>query len=282
MGPGPEVNRTVPADGDGRRSLLHRDVGQSGVDPDDTEARREGVNDRPEVRERQRGDGERVKVSDPDRPGHPLDVEPLAQLRSEVLPLGGRPGLGGTVGLGHEEHGAVEPGHRRGQKRHRRREVDVDTEVSGDPVEYLVDVEQPDRRLELGRAPPIVPLERMVAEIDQPVCAGHRWECLLVHATGETGDPFGKARLRVRPCHQPGLVTPSATVGDQSLDDRERNDQVPEPEGNRRHVDPGHLLSGPRRRSDRPVPTRRTPGAARRTCCSARSVRLPGDRCTRR
>ena len=89
----------------------------------------------------------------------------------------------------------VEPGHQRGQQRRRGREVGVDAEVTGDPVKDLVDVERPDRRLELGGAPPIVPLERMVAQIDHPVSAGHRSECLLVDAAGETGDPFGKARL---------------------------------------------------------------------------------------
>ena len=128
----------------------------------------------------------------------------------------------------------------------------------------------------------MVPLERMVAQIDDPVSAGHSWKCFLVDAAGEPGDPFGKARLGGRPRHQPGLVTGTPTVGNQSLDDRERDHQVPEPEGDRCHVDPGHLLSGLRRPSDRPVPTRRRPGAARRTCCSARSVHLPGGGCTRR
>ena len=109
----------MPADGDGRRSLLRGDVGQPGVDPDDTEARREGVNGCPGVRDRQRGDVERIEVSERGRPGNPLDVETPAQLCSKRLPLGGRPDLGGAVGLGHEEYGAVESGHRRGQKRRR-------------------------------------------------------------------------------------------------------------------------------------------------------------------
>ena len=87
----------------------------------------------------------------------------------------------------------------------------------------------------------------MVAQIDQTVRAGHCWECSLVHTASETGNPFGKKRLRDRARHEPGLVPLSGTIGDQGLDDRERNHQVPEPEGNRRHVDPGHPLSGRRR-----------------------------------
>ena len=119
MGPGPEVHRTRPADGDSRHSLLRGDVGQPGVDPDYTVARREGINDRPGVRERQRGDGELAQVFAPDGPCHPPDVEARAELSGKRLPLGGWPGLGRTVCLSHEENGAVEPGHLRRQKRHR-------------------------------------------------------------------------------------------------------------------------------------------------------------------
>ena len=69
--PGPDVGRTVPADGDRRRSLLHGDVGQPGVDPDDPATRREGVDGRPGARERQRGDGERGRGLPPRASGSP-------------------------------------------------------------------------------------------------------------------------------------------------------------------------------------------------------------------
>ena len=123
--------------------------------------------------------------------------------------------------------------------------VGIDAEVAGNPVKDLVDVERPDRLLEVGRAPPMVPLERMVAQIDYPLSAGQGRKCFLVDAAGEPWDPFGKAGLGDRSRHQPGLVTGTPTLGNQSLDDRERHHQVPEPEGDRCHVDPGHLVSGP-------------------------------------
>ena len=57
-----------------------------------------------------------------------------------------------------------------------------------------------------GVAPPVVSLERMVAQVDEPVSARESRELFLVDASGQSGNPFGQARLGSRPRHQPGLV----------------------------------------------------------------------------
>ena len=87
VGPRPEVHRAMPADGDSWRSLLRCNMGQPGVDPDDTAARREDVDRCPGVRDRQRS-GRRVDRGLRERPtGSPAGRRNAGAAVQQAIPI---------------------------------------------------------------------------------------------------------------------------------------------------------------------------------------------------
>ena len=130
-----------------------------------------------------------------------------------------------------------------GLERLGRGDVGRDPEVGADASKDVVDVERAERSLELGRPPPVVALQRVVAEVDEPASAGGGVERLLVHAPSEPPDARRQPLLRGRAGDQPGLVAGAGTVGDQGLDRRQRDHEIAQPEGDGGHEHPAHRQS---------------------------------------
>ena len=180
-------------------------------------------------------------------------------------PAVGRPALVGAVGLvapaGQFGRGRPLVGLRVGSAR----EVGVDAEVGADALEDVVDVQATELGLEGGRPPPVVALERMVAEVDQPV-AGSAAEGALVDHAGQTGDPLGEQPLARRPGHQPHR-RPSMI---RAWSGGKGDDQIAEPVGHGGKQGAAHaqMLRPTRKGSDPRCRPQRTLCAARRTCCN--------------
>src|SRR5438445_7211316 len=114
----------------------------------------------------------------------------------------------------------------------------------------------------------------MVAEVDEPTGMLVAVPAVVLDASGEPADALGELRLRLGAGHQPRLGAGRLRLRDQCLEHGEADDEVTEPEGNRREVDAIHLDPRLRRARSGSRPratTRRTPAVARHTCCTGRS-----------
>jgi hypothetical protein len=113
-------------------------------------------------------------------------------------------------------------------------EVGLDREVGTDAGEHVVDGQPPERLLEPCRSPPVVALQRVVAQVHEPSVMTVPVEIVLGHPTGQAVDALRQRRLRGRAGDEPRVFT------EERLDGGQRYDEITEPEGHRRHVDATH------------------------------------------
>src|SRR5262249_2008598 len=132
-------------------------------------------------------DSDAGQLPDARVPGDEADVAAAgSDVASHLGPAIGRPTLRRAVALGDEQDGVTDlPPLPLRDERLRTREVRRDPEVGAEAGEDLVDRERPDGLVELGRSPPVVPLQRVIAQVDEAAAGPGGVERLLVHAAAE-------------------------------------------------------------------------------------------------